>query len=49
MLGKAVNPLNPQILSMDRDRIIDDVKMRMMLFLMMPYDVTCAKIAVDCD
>lgn len=47
MLGKAVNPTSPQILSIDRDRIIDYIKMPMTSFLMIPYDVICAKIAVD--
>ena len=47
MLGKAVNPTSPQILSIDWDRIIDYIKMPMTSFLMIPYDVICAKIAVD--
>lgn len=36
---KAVNPTSPQILSIDRDRIIDYIKMPMTSFLMIPYDV----------
>lgn len=46
---KAVNPPSPQILRIDREGIIENVKMHMTLFVMTPYDVVCAKIVVDSD